>query len=197
MIQKTVISIISILLISLKANVMFGQQIPCDIAYDGIDLSSKLYRTEVAPSFVFNHTPPEVKNDLQTTNLINCRGQLVQIENKLSLQLNIQVNSLMAQKAYGSIDKGSLLKVTLVDGKEVELKCYASSKGTPTEDEKAYTYPVAYELTGRMPKQLVKKEIDKIGVQWSSGYEEYVIYEVDFLMNQLSCLKQAREQKPN
>jgi len=40
-------------------------------------------------------------------------------------------------------------------------------------------------------------EIDKIGIQWSSGYEEYTIYEVDFLTSQLSCLKQIKDQKPN
>jgi len=182
---------------SLKANVTLAQQAKCDFLYDGIDLATKTYRTELAPAMVFNHTPPEVKNDLQTSNLIQCRGQVVQIENIVSLHLNIQVNSLVAQKVYGSIDQGALLKVTLLDGKEVELKNYAASTGTATEDRKAFIYPVAYELSGRAVKQLSKLEIDKIGIQWSSGYEEYTIYEVDFLTNQLGCLKKAKDQKPN
>jgi len=196
-IDNKILLLVSLIFFSLMANVTYAQQAKCDISYNGIDLTTKTYRTELAPADFFNHTPPEVKNDLQTANLINCRGQVVQIENRVSLHLNVQVNSLMAQKAYGSIDVGALLKVTLIDGKEVELKNYAASKGVQSEDKKSFIYPVAFDISGRAVKQLGKMEVDKIGIQWSSGYEEYTIYEVDFLTQQLSCLKQAKEQKPN
>lgn len=194
--MKHLILLVSIVFFTLKANVMYAQQ-ACDIIYDGIDLSTKLYRTEVGPALLFNHTPPEVKNDLQMANLINTRGQIIRLEDKTSLHLNIQVNSLVARKVYGSIDKGGLLKISLIDGKEIELRCYAGSSGVATKDEKGFIYPVAYELSGRQVKQLSKTEIDKVGLQWTSGYEEYVIYEVDFLMHQLSCLEQAKEKKTN
>ncbi len=191
-----ILYILGLIVFTLKANVTLCQ-VKCDVLYDGIDLATKTYRVEMAPALIFNHTPPEVKNDLQTSNLIQCRGQIVQIQDNVSLHLNIQVNSLMAPKAYGSLDVGALLRVTLIDGKEVELRNYASSGGIPTEDKKAFIYPVAFELSNKAVKQLSKMEIDKIGIQWSSGYEEYVIYEVDFLTSQLSCLKHLKDQKPN
>jgi len=191
-----ILPLLALVIFSLKANVIYCQT-KCEVLYDGIDLATKTYRLEMAPTLIFNHTPPEVKNDLQTSNLIHCRGQIVKIQDDVSLHLNIQINSLMAPKAYGSLDVGALLKVILIDGKEVELENYASSGGIPTEDKKAYIYPVAYELSNRVIKQLSKMEIDKIGIQWSSGYEEYTIYEVDFLTSQLSCLKQIKDQKPN
>jgi len=188
--------LLALVIFSLEANVIYSQT-KCDVLYDGIDLTTKTYRVEMAPAMIFNHTPPEVKNNLQTSNLIKCRGQIVQIQDDVSLHLNIQINSLMAPKVYGSLDVGALLKVILIDGKEIELQNYASSAGVPTEDKKAYIYPVAYKLSNRTVKQLSKMEIDKIGIQWSSGYEEYTIYEVDFLTSQLSCLKQIKDQKPN
>ena len=191
-----ILYILGLIVFTLKANVTLCQ-VKCDVLYDGIDLATKTYRVEMAPALIFNHTPPEVKNDLQTSNLIQCRGQIVQIQDNVSLHLNIQVNSLMAPKAYGSLDVGALLRVTLIDGKEVELRNYASSGGIPTEDKKAFIYPVTFELSNKAVKQLSKMEIDKIGIQWSSGYEEYVIYEVDFLTSQLSCLKHLKDQKPN
>ena len=156
--------ILGLVSFSLEANVIYGQT-NCHVLYDGVDLATKTYRLEMAPASIFNYTPPEVKSDLQTSNLIQCRGQIVQIQDDVSLHLNIQVNSLMAQKAYGSLDVGAMFKVILLDGKEVELENYAASGGVPTEDKKAYVYPVAYTLSNRDIKQLSKMEIDKIGIQ--------------------------------
>ncbi len=173
---------------------IFSQE--CNILHHGIDLQTKSFKTEIAPGHLFNFSPPELKNDLQQDNLMNCRGQFVQIDNEKSLNLNIQLNSLLAQERYGTIERDFILKITFLNGKDVELKCIAGSKGVLSNKGKAYVYPVAYSVTGRVAKSLSKNLVDKIGIQWSSGYEEYAIYEVDFFTNQLQCLNQTL-QKPN
>jgi hypothetical protein len=35
----------------------------------------------------------------------------------------------------------------------------------------------------------MKSEIDKVGIEWSSGYEEYEVYEVDAILAQLNCFE--------
>lgn len=174
-----------------------AQNLPCEIINDGIDLQTKTYRVELGPTMLFNFTPPEVKNDLQEDNLMKCQAQIVKVEDKTSVHLNLRINSLKAQDIYGSINKADIMKVTLIDGKEIKLKCYAGSPGVQTQNIKGFIYPVGYELSNRDIKQLSKKEIDKIGIQWSSGYEEYLIYEIDFFINQLACLDRVANQKPN
>ncbi len=174
-----------------------GQSLKCNILQDGIDLQTKTYRIEVAPALLFNYTPPEVKNELQADNLMKCQAQIVKIEDKVSLQLNLKINSLKAQTVYGEVAKTNMMKIILIDGKEIKLECYAGSRGVLSQNKKSYTYPLGYQLSNRDIKTLSKKEIDKIGIQWSSGYEEYIIYEIDFLMNQLACLERASNQKPN
>lgn len=191
------ISALTLVLLLLVCTDTTGQNVPCEIITDGIDLQTKTYRIELGPSMLFNYTPPEVKNDLQEDNLMKCQAQIVKIEDKTSLHLNLRINSLKAQDIYGSIDKANVMKITLIDGKEIKLNCYAGSTGVQTQNKKAFIYPVGYELSNRDIKQLSKKEIDKIGIQWSSGYEEYLIYEIDFFMNQLACLDRVANQKPN
>lgn len=178
-------------------SVLTAQNTPCSIIEDGIDLETKSYRLSLAPVLLFNHTPPQIKNDLQEENLIKTQGQIVKIDDQVSLHLNLTVNSLKAQTFYGEVVQQNILKITLINEREITLKCYAGSKGVLTQDRKSYVYPLGYHLSKSDIRALKKKEIDKIGIQWSSGYEDYTIYEVDFFMNQLACLEEVNQQKPN
>ncbi len=164
----------------------------CKIDFNGIDLETKIHRIEIAKSLLFNYTPPEVKNDLQQSNLMFVNGQIVQEGEQVALHLNIRINSKIAPQHYGAIQANSLLKITLINGREVKLKCYAASEGVLTREENGYIYPLGYNLDKKHLKQLARFEIDKLGLQWTSGYEEYPIYEVDFFINQISCLRHAQ-----
>gem|GEM_PF-4063952 len=111
-----------------------AQRSKCSVLHDGIDLQTKTHRIEIAPTLLFNHTPPEIKNDLQEDNLMECNAQIVRIEGKASLHLNLRINSQKATSVYGEIAAGHMMKVILIDGKEVELNCYAGSKGVLSQD---------------------------------------------------------------
>jgi hypothetical protein len=41
-------------------------------------------------------------------------------------------------------------------------------------------------------KALGSAELDKMRVLWATGYEDYDIYQVDFLMDQINCLKSKK-----
>ena len=49
-------------------------------------------------------------------------------------------------------------------------------------------YKGVYELSKDDVNDLKKSFLDHVGIIWSSGYEEYAVYNVDFLQNQLECL---------
>lgn len=162
----------------------------CNIIYNGIDLETKKHRIEIAPAMLLQHTPPVVKSELQEGNLMYLRGQIVQIDDIPQLHLNIRINSQKALEYYGTVSAGYILKIILLDGKEVKLTCTAGSGGI-ANDNRGFIYPLGYELDKRDLKTLSKQEVDKIGIQWSTGYEEYPIYEIDFFINQIACLERA------
>ena len=164
----------------------------CEIIENGIDLKTKRYRIEVGRKTLLRHTPREIKDQLQEENLLNILGHLVKEDDDLALHLNVKVNSLVAREHFGSVNQGNVLHIILLDGKEIKLTCFAGSDGVMNQDRNGYVYPICYSLDSRQLKQLAKLEIDKIGMQWSSGYEEYPVYEVDFFLNQIACLNRAQ-----
>ncbi len=161
---------------------------PCSMAYDGIDLKTKLYTKIMSPAHFFYYTPQELKNDMQTNNLLECKAQLTQIEDQVYLNLNLITFSEKAAREYGSIEMGNILKIKTIDNKTHEIQCRAGSNGQRLNHENKYLYSVSYTLEKSDIKGLLKSEIDKIGIQWSSGFEEYTIYEIDLIKNQLTCL---------
>ncbi len=162
----------------------------CPIVYDGIDLKSKLYRKEIAPAYWFSYTPSVLKNELKTQHLIETEAQLSQLESDKYLNLNIQVYSKKAVDEYGLIEPQAQLVLTTITNKKIKLLSRSKSQAVFSTDLNKYIYPVSYTLDKGAIKKLANDEIDKVGIQWSSGYEEYIVYEVDFLMNQIACLNQ-------
>ena len=49
-----------------------------------------------------------------------------------------------------------------------------------------------YYIDGDNKKELSDKEVDKVGIMWTSGFEEYDIYEVDFITKHLDCLAHGK-----
>lgn len=164
----------------------------CDIVENGIDLQTKKHRIEIGRKTLLRHTPPEIKDQLLEQNLLNIVGQIIKEDDDISLHINVRANSLIAREYFGTVEEQFVLKIMLLDGKTVELRCFAGSPGVISNNQTGYIYPLGYRLDNRQIKQLSKLEVDKIGMQWSSGYEEYPIYEVDFFINQIACLNRAQ-----
>ncbi|HAI56719.1 MAG TPA: hypothetical protein DCM04_02200, partial [Saprospirales bacterium] len=54
-------------------------------------------------------------------------------------------------------------------------------------------YEVVYRLHDINMELIKDLELDKLAIIWSSGYEEYPVYEIDLLQHQLECIKKAKE----
>lgn len=180
-----------LLLFSVTAIVMPEdmQRPPCTLIHDGIDIQTKEYRKETAPQFFFHYTPPTIKNDMQTDNLLEAEAKLLQLHESYYLELNIHLFSQRAARQYGEIETGSLLQLTLINGQKHKIKSLSLAQGIFDPESRHVTYAVSYMLDKSAIKAMSKYEIDQIGIQWSSGYEEYVIYEIDLIKNLLTCLE--------
>ncbi len=168
----------------------------CEVAYDGIDLKSKKLTFELKPTTLFHYTPREIRNEVGDVGLLHCSGQLQQIEESVFLNLNIEIFSKLAPQMYGQIKKGHLFRITLIDGRQIDLRCIGGSDGENFVERNSFIYPIRFNLEKGARRALSRMEVDKVGIQWTSGFEEYPIFEVDFFMNQIACLKE-KGRKPN
>ncbi len=172
----------------LLPQIVLAQTNPCTIDFEGIDLETKTFKKQLAARTIIQHTPPQLKNDLQQKDLIIGTAFIYQHEQDFFLHLSLKINSPKAQSLYGFIPDGSQMKITTVNNDEVLIRIPYEVQADMQPDRAAYTYYINAPLDSKTRRQLQKSEIDKWGFVFSSGYEEYVIYQVDFFIDQIGCL---------
>ena len=69
------------------------------------------------------------------------------------------------------------------------MKCTKGSLGRTNDLANKTTYALTYELDKNQVKKLKKYDIDRVELEWSSGYESYEVYEVDAILNQINCME--------
>ena len=74
----------------------------------------------------------------------------------------------------------------MVDGSKVNLKTNKTDIGVVDIDKGITTYRAP--LIVESITDVTGSEIDYVRVNWSSGYEDYEVYDVDVLKNLFDCL---------
>jgi len=145
-------------------------------------------KTSLAFEDFFFNTPDQMRILLKKKEYLACKGALSKAGNIHYLDLEIVVASATAQRDYGFIEKGSRLTLKLIDGYSIVLFSVQSEQGELNNLEKTVTYSPRYLIEKADLKLLEKEGIDKVRLVWMTGYEDYEIYNVDFLSNQIKCL---------
>ncbi len=166
--------------------------IDCEIIFNGHDKNLKKQRKETAPSFFFSYTHPKLKSYFKSKDYLDCEASIMTLGAYQYLNIFITIASKDAKKNYGSVERGTMMRITLINGEVVYLNAANTDHGTLQPYTGHTNYKVSYELNADQLKNFEKNEIDKVGIIWSTGFEEYDIYEVDQLMNQIRCLKKGK-----
>jgi len=164
----------------------------CRMLFVGKDeFTGKLHR-EVAPQIFFNHTPDALRKYLPNTEYLTCLGNLVSMEGGFRfLNLEFIIVSPNAKRSFGSLPQNSTLTIKLLDGTAIRLQNKIEDSGMYDSKLKSFIYRGQYAINTGQEKLLRKEEVDKVRVVWSSGYEDYEVYEVDFLKDQFKCLDKS------
>lgn len=161
----------------------------CQLVFNGVDKQTKKKTKATDKAFLFGYTHPNLKPHFKENHFLSCQSQVVKIENKYYWWLYFTIASKDAIRSYGYIEKDSPLKIQLLN-KEI---FYVSNAQNSIGSLEPYTGNVLYEVVLPLDRpgvrDLMKSEIDRIGMMWSSGYEEYQVYQVDVVMRQIECLK--------
>jgi hypothetical protein len=76
-----------------------------------------------------------------------------------------------------------------MNGKTVSLYCQKGDIGNIDPSTGDTIYRATFQIDAQKERMILKSELDKIRVVWSTGYEDYDVHNVDLLMNQLGCLE--------
>lgn len=174
-----------------KSNPYYGleKQVQCKYAFNGKDPVTGHQRKDLEAQHLFSFTDEKLRMFLKDKEYLSCKGYLSSMDGGYRfLTLEFSFSTPNAKEAYGFIEKGSVLTIRLINGDFINLRSGSMDRGSFNLKEKMLTYQVNYPIAQDQLSFLEKSEVDKIRVFWSSGYEEYEVYQLDFFMNQLSCL---------
>lgn len=162
----------------------------CVFDYEGIDKLNGQYRRDLEKEFLFNYTDNRLRMYLKDKDYLKCEAFMTSLGGGfrlLSLQFSFAYPN--AREAYGFIEKGSTLIIKLLNGGFIQLRSGKMDKGHYDTEKELLTYEVHYSIGPSFLNSLKTSEIDTIIVSWSSGYEEYQVYNLDFFQRQINCLE--------
>lgn len=160
----------------------------CHVISDTTDEATGRRRIELAPGLIFTHTDPDLRPYFKDKELITCYGKLSKIDAYVYFSIDFQIASSHSQSNFGSLQNGSLLRLSLLNGQYVSLYNLKSDRGRIDPYSGNTIFTGQYALGKNEIALLLSSELDKFRILWSTGYEDYDIYKVDFFIDQLKCL---------
>lgn len=161
----------------------------CNITFDGRDSLTRRRKKETGSDLFFSFTQEKLKPYFKQDNFLTCESQISKVGKSYYVTLTFILKSKDASKTYGSLKENDEMRITFIDGDEIFGANIINSMGE-IEPYSGYTkFYGVYEFDKESIDKLSKKLIDNIGVFWSSGFEQYEIYNIDLLLNQIDCLK--------
>lgn len=164
-------------------------QTTCQIAYQGKDETTGQIRRDVQEQMLFTYTDERLRSYLKDKEYLKCEGFLTAMGGFHFLSLKFTFAYPNAREAYGFIEKGSILIIKFLDGSFVSLPAMRMDKGSYDTQTELLTYNVHYPLDHSQLNLLRRSEVDSVIMFWSSGYEEYPVYNLNFFGNQIGCLE--------
>ncbi len=161
----------------------------CKFATDSIDLASGRIRLETTPGLLFTYTEPELRPYFKDKDLMKCRGRLSKLGPYVYLDIEFQIASSHSQSNFGSLPNGSLLRFQLMNEESVALYNGKPNSGRIDPYSGHTIFTGQYALGKKELHALKKSGLDKMRVMWSTGFEDYDVYYMDFLINQINCLE--------
>ena len=164
-------------------------EIPCEINYEREVVNSDAKRLDLTPQYFFSFTPSEIKSFYKENNLLNAYCQISKNGGLFSLNLNLILSSSIIKNEYGVISNDSNLIIHFIKDGKMTIKCTTGSVGKINTEINRTNYSIGYQLDKSQIKRLKKYDIDRVDIEWSSGMESYSIFEVDAILEQLSCME--------
>ena len=164
----------------------------CNFTYNTRDAMTGQTKKALEPRYFFGYTEDELKEFMQGEDFLVCTGFLSEVTGVKTLNLTFTMDSPYARDEYGSIQAGSQVIIRTLSGETINLLSEKYDSGSVSNRTGKTTYKSLYIISARDEKVLSRSEIDMVRVVWGAGYEDYEVYELDFIKDQLECLNNSR-----
>lgn len=163
----------------------------CSFTFNGRDESGR-YRKDMEKQLLFTYTDDRLRLFLKDKEYVRCEGFLSAVEGFRFLTLQFSFAYPTAREAYGFIEKGSTLTIKLLNGQFINLQSGTMDAGSYDTQLDITSYLVQYPIDQSVLSLLHASEMEGVRVFWSSGYEEYPVFNLDFFQKQLRCLEGSK-----
>jgi len=162
---------------------------PCEITFDGKDPVTRKKKKETGTGRLFTYTQPKLKPYFKSDDFMKCDSRLTKVGKNYYLTLEFRLRSKDATKNYGKLNTDGEVRIEFIDGTFILGKNIVADSGEIEPYSGNTLYTAIYLISKASINDLEKKLVDNVGVMWSSGFEQYDIYNVDYLQHQVKCLK--------
>jgi len=111
------------------------------------------------------------------------------------LILDIYLKIPSARRSMGGIRKNTPIRMEMMDGQIINLRITNEDTGTFFQDLNEVHFRAEAPLSRQDYQILVENEIDKLRLQWDSGFQDYEVFDIRVIMHQLNCLNQYISKK--
>lgn len=151
--------------------------------------SSEASITEFIDMPLFIHDSPVFSSKSDAKYLMSARSKIYDNSKTTFVFLEISINSINARRSYGDIPRGSEMRLFTLENERADLYILEKVKGKVNRRESRTVYSLVAPIDNKSHKLLRKQMLDRIGINWEEGYQEYEIQNIDLIKNQLNCLK--------
>ncbi len=141
------------------------------------------------PRSLFTYTDENLRPFLDGKEYLTCNSWVSRNRRgERFLHLKLTFANPNAITSYGFLDVNSSLSLHLLNGRHLSLQAVRKAVGILDHERREVNYTVTYALPRGAAQELENQPLDYVRIFWSSGYEEYPIYQVDALRQIISCL---------
>lgn len=141
------------------------------------------------PTLLFTHTDENLRPFLDGREYLRCETWTSRNRRgDRFLHLRLTFANPNAMTSYGFLETNSSLSLHLLNGRHLSLQATRKAVGILNHSRREVNYNVTYALPRGAAQELTGQPLDYLRIFWSSGYEEYPVYQVDALRSVLECL---------
>lgn len=162
----------------------------CVIEFDDFDKLTKTRIIGMKSERLFTFTHERLQDVFVDKPFMIAEGALSRNnKNQYFLILTFTVDNKYVKTGYNGLSVTNKLRMTLINGELVFLDNILNESGKIDKSSGYITYKGIFPVSKPSIKLLRKYELDKIGVMWNGGFEEYSVYNLELLKKQFQCME--------
>ena len=157
-----------------------------------VNTKSKIIGHQSDFQFIFGYTHQNLRPHLKMKDFLETFVSVTKESGDWYLDVEFRFESRDVKRSYGKLKRGDFLRFLFLNGKKMFLRHAKDIEGKLEEDTGKMIYNVRYALSTEQVSMFTESEIDEAGVMWESGFEEYKVFRITTIMDQINCIQNAK-----